>query len=46
MSLVSIWFTGREAGDRLAFVREGGTFYNRLKIRNLLSLTNWPLNSI
>ncbi|MGA9266852.1 MAG: hypothetical protein WBV79_10425, partial [Rhodomicrobium sp.] len=38
--------TGREADERRAFGRGGAIFYNALKMRHILSLTNWPLNLI
>jgi len=42
--LVKKWFTRCKLEERRAFVRGGATFHIRLKIRDILCLTNWPLN--
>jgi hypothetical protein len=46
MSLVKKEFTRREIEERRAFGREGATCYNILKKRDILFLTNCPLNLI
>jgi len=44
MSLVKEWFTRREREMRRGPRLDGMSFHKALKIRYLLSLTNWPLN--
>jgi hypothetical protein len=46
MSLVKKEFTRREIEERRAFGRGGATFCNILKKRDILFLTNCPLNLI
>jgi hypothetical protein len=44
MSLVRIWFTRCETGERRAFDRAGAACYKALKRLDILFLTNCPLN--
>ena len=44
MSLVRIWFTRCDPEERRAFDWAGVTCYKALKVLDILSLTNCPLN--
>jgi hypothetical protein len=44
MSLVRIWFTRCETGERRAFDRAGAIGHKALKVLDILFLTNCPLN--